>query len=118
MFPVLEERQEQLAGALSGGQQAMLSLGRGIMPDPEFLLLDEPSVGLAPNLIDDVFEHLETLKRSGVDMLLIEQNVRKVLDIADYVYVLDQGCVTFEGEQDELRDEDELIEMYLGRRSA
>jgi branched-chain amino acid transport system ATP-binding protein len=118
MFPVLEERQEQLAGSLSGGQQAMLSLGRGIMPDPEFLLLDEPSVGLAPNLIDDVFEHLETLKRSGVDMLLIEQNVRKVLDIADYVYVLDQGCVTFEGGQDELRDEDELIEMYLGRRST
>ncbi|UTF55659.1 ABC transporter ATP-binding protein (plasmid) [Natronosalvus rutilus] len=118
MFPILKERESQLAGSMSGGQQAMLALGRALMSDPEFLLLDEPSAGLAPNLIDDVFDHLTTLKDAGVNMLLIEQNVRKVLNIAEYIYILDNGHVRFEGGKDELTDEDDLVEMYLGRRST
>lgn len=118
MFPVLREREGQHAGSMSGGQQAMLALGRALMADPKFLLLDEPSAGLAPNLIDEVFEHLERLKDAGIDMIIVEQNVRKVLNIAEYIYILDQGSVSFEGRKDELTDEDELVEMYLGRRST
>ncbi|WP_336360651.1 ABC transporter ATP-binding protein [Haladaptatus sp. ZSTT2] len=117
-FPVLRERASQHAGSMSGGQQAMLALGRALMADPKFLLLDEPSAGLAPNLIDDVFEHLARLKDAGIDMIIVEQNVRKVLNIAEYIYILDQGSVSFEGRKDELTDEDELVEMYLGRRST
>lgn len=117
-FPVLEERSDQRAGSLSGGQQAMLALGRSLMADPTYLLLDEPSVGLAPNLIEEVFEHLERLKSTGVDMLIVEQNVRKVLEIAEYIYILDQGSVRFDGAKDELTDEDELVDLYLGRRST
>ncbi|WP_227380264.1 ABC transporter ATP-binding protein [Haladaptatus halobius] len=118
MFPVLRERERQRAGSMSGGQQAMLALGRALMADPQYLLLDEPSAGLAPNLIDDVFDHLERLKSAGIDMLIIEQNVRKMLVIAEYIYILDQGRVVFEGNKDELTDEDELVELYLGRRSV
>lgn len=117
MFPILEERASQRAGSMSGGQQAMLAMGRALMPDPTFLLLDEPSAGLAPNLIDDVFDHLRTLKDAGIDMLIVEQNVRKVLNIAERIFILDQGQVQFEGAKDDLSDEDELVEMYLGRRS-
>lgn len=117
MFPVLDERTDQLAGSMSGGQQAMLAMGRALMADPEFLLLDEPSAGLAPNLIDQVFELIAQLKDTGIDMLVIEQNVRKVLRITDYVFLYDQGTVVFEGATDELRDEDSLMEMYLGRRT-
>ncbi|WP_338726908.1 ABC transporter ATP-binding protein [Haladaptatus sp. DJG-WS-42] len=117
-FPVLREREGQLAGSMSGGQQAMLALGRALMADPKFLLLDEPSAGLAPNLIDEVFDHLARLKDAGIDMIIVEQNVRKVLNIAEYIYILDQGSVSFEGRKDELTDEDELVEMYLGRRST
>lgn len=117
MFPVLSERGDQRAGSMSGGQQAMLAMGRALMADPEFLLLDEPSAGLAPNLIDDVFELIAQLKDAGLNMLIIEQNVRKVMDIAEYIYLIDQGSVAFAGETESLTDEDELVELYLGRRS-
>jgi branched-chain amino acid transport system ATP-binding protein len=118
MFPILEERESQRAGSMSGGQQAMLAMGRALMPEPTFLLLDEPSAGLAPNLIDEVFDHLKTLKEAGINMLIVEQNVRKVLNIAEHILILDQGQVKFEGDADELTSEDELVEMYLGRRTT
>jgi len=105
MFPVLEEKRAQRAGDLSGGQQMMVAFGRALMPDPDILLLDEPSAGLAPDLVDDVFEQVEVLKDRGRDMLIIEQNVRRVLEIAEYVYVLDQGRLEYEGETESLRNE-------------
>lgn len=116
MFPVLEEKRGQQASELSGGQQMMVAFGRALMPDPDILLLDEPSAGLAPDLVADVFEQVELLKERGEDMIIIEQNVRGVLEIADYVYVLDQGRLEYEGETEALRDESDIMEMYIGKR--
>jgi branched-chain amino acid transport system ATP-binding protein len=116
MFPVLEEKRAQRAQDLSGGQQMMVAFGRALMSDPDILLLDEPSAGLAPDLVDNVFEQVETLKERGRDMLIIEQNVRRVLEIAEYVYVLDQGRLEYEGETEALRDEEDIMEMYIGER--
>lgn len=116
MFPVLEEKQKQRAGNLSGGQQMMVAFGRALMPDPSILLLDEPSAGLAPHLVDDVFEQVELLKNRGRDMLIIEQNVRRVLEIAEYVYILDQGRLEYEGDTESLQGQDDIIEMYIGKR--
>lgn len=115
-FPDLEGRQSARAGDLSGGQQMMVAMGRSLMADPDLILLDEPSAGLAPHLVEEMFEHVDTLKESGMDMLIIEQNVRMVLDITDYVYVFDQGQVAFEGDKDELTSDEQIIEMYLGNR--
>lgn len=114
IFPVLGERENQRAGDLSGGQQMMVAIGRSLMADPEVLLLDEPSAGLAPNLTDDVFEQIERLKDAGIDMVIVEQNVRKVLEIAEFVHVFDQGEVAFEGETEEFMNSDELMDMYFG----
>lgn len=116
MFPVLDEKRAQQAGDLSGGQQMMVAFGRALMSDPEILLLDEPSAGLAPDLVDDVFEQVEVLKERGRDMLIIEQNVRRVLEIAEYVYVLDQGRLEYEGTTESLRSEQDIMEMYIGER--
>lgn len=115
-FPDLVDRQSARAGDLSGGQQMMVAMGRSLMADPDLILLDEPSAGLAPHLVEEMFEHVATLKDSGMDMLIIEQNVRMVLDITDYVYVFDQGQVAFEGDKDELTSDEQIIEMYLGNR--
>jgi len=115
IFPVLEGRKSERAGDLSGGQQMMVAIGRALMADPNILLLDEPSAGLAPNLTDAVFNQIELLKQTGIDMLIVEQNVRKVLEIADFVHVFDQGEVAYEGRKEEFMDSDQLMDMYFGQ---
>ncbi|EMA65888.1 ATP-binding cassette domain-containing protein [Halorubrum kocurii] len=113
-FPELEGKLDDRAQSLSGGQQMMLSYGRAMMTGAEVYLLDEPSSGLAPSLIDQVFEMTRRLVESGAQVVLIEQNVREALRIADYVYILAQGQLQFEGTPDDLTDEDDLVELYLG----
>lgn len=113
-FPELEDKLDERGRSLSGGQQMMLSYGRAMMTGAEVYLLDEPSSGLAPSLIDQVFEMTRRLVESGAQVVLIEQNVREALRIADYVYILAQGQLQFEGTPDELTDEDDLVELYLG----
>jgi len=114
VFPALEEHYDQKAGVLSGGQQMMLSFGRAMIPDIDVYLLDEPSAGLAPSLIDDVLEQIELLVEEDAQVVLIEQNIHTALRIADHVYILAQGQLQFDGKPGELEDEDELIELYLG----
>jgi ABC-type branched-subunit amino acid transport system ATPase component len=113
-FPELEGKLDEAGRSLSGGQQMMLSYGRAMMTGAEVYLLDEPSSGLAPSLIDQVFEMTRRLVDSGAQVLLIEQNVREALRIADYVYILAQGQLQFEGVPDELTGENDLVELYLG----
>lgn len=117
IFPVLRERTGQEAGELSGGQQMMVAIGRSLMADPEVLLLDEPSAGLAPNLVDEVFEQIQVLKDAGIDMIIVEQNVRKVPDIAEHVFVMDQGELAYDGPREGFEGSDELMEMYFGRHA-
>lgn len=114
LFPRLEERQGQLAGTLSGGERKMLAIGRGIMSDPSLLLVDEPSLGLAPNLTINVFRALEKLRQSGVTILLVEQNVNTTLKITDRAYVLEQGHIVMEGKSQELLQNDHVKSAYLG----
>lgn len=113
-FPVLEEKLDQDASTLSGGQQMMVSFGRAMMLDADVYLLDEPSAGLAPDLVDDMFELVGVLADQGAQVIMIEQNVRSAMRIADYVYILAQGELQFEGAPSNLTDEDELIDLYLG----
>ncbi len=113
-FPALEDKLDAKGSSLSGGQQMMLSFGRAMMTGSELFLLDEPSAGLSPALVDDVFEMTETLVEQGAQVILVEQNVREALRIADYVYILAQGRLQFDGPAAELLDEDELVELYLG----
>ena len=97
LFPILKERQNQIAGTLSGGEQQMLAMGRGIMSSPELVLLDEPSLGLAPLLINTIFDIIIEIKKMGKTILLVEQNAFKALSVADKAYVLEQGVVAMEG---------------------
>lgn len=114
LFPRLEERRNQLAGTLSGGERKMLAIGRGIMSNPDLLLVDEPSLGLAPNLTMDVFKALEKLRQSGVTILLVEQNVNSTLKITDRAYVLEQGRIVMEGPSQELLQNQHIRSAYLG----
>jgi len=113
-FPRLDERREQKAGLLSGGEQQMLAVGRALMMRPRLLMLDEPSMGLAPLLVNAVFEIIADIKTQGIPILLVEQNARKALQIADYAYVLERGRIVQQGSAAELQRNRELIEAYLG----
>ncbi|MFC6614098.1 ATP-binding cassette domain-containing protein [Halopenitus salinus] len=113
-FPILEEKLDDKARSLSGGQQMMVSFGRAMMLDADVYLLDEPTAGLAPSLVDDVFDLVQVLVDQGSHVILIEQNVRAAMRIADYVYILAQGDLQFEGTPSSLTNEDELIDLYLG----
>jgi branched-chain amino acid transport system ATP-binding protein len=114
LFPILEERSGQSAGTLSGGQQQMLEMARGLVPDPDLLLLDEPSIGLAPKLREDVFEKVDTLLASGRTVLMVEQNVREGLDHSNRGYVLDQGETVLDGTADEILNNPRVQDLYLG----
>ena len=114
LFPRLKEREGQLAGTLSGGERKMLAIGRGIMSSPRLLLVDEPSLGLAPNLTLSVFHALEKLRQSGVPILLVEQNVNPPLKITDRAYVLEQGRIVMEGNSRELLQNEHIRSAYLG----
>jgi len=114
LFPKLEGRKKQLAGTLSGGERRMLAIARGLMAAPKILLVDEPSLGLAPKLVLDVFRALEELHQAGVSILLVEQNVNKVLHITERCYVMEQGRIVLQGESLELLGNEHVRDVYLG----
>jgi branched-chain amino acid transport system ATP-binding protein len=114
IFPRLKERRNQLAGTLSGGERQMLAVGRALMAKPKLLMLDEPSLGLAPLIVREIFRVISELKQTGVSILLVEQNARAALQVADYGYVLETGELAMEGPADELVGDPRVIESYLG----
>lgn len=114
LFPRLKERKKQLANTLSGGEQQMLAVGRALMGDPRLLMLDEPSLGLAPVLIDEMFGVLTQLGEKGLSILLVEQNAVRALKISDRAYVLENGNITYSGKADEMLNDDRLKKAYLG----
>lgn len=116
LFPRLEERHWQLAGTLSGGEQQMLAVGRALMSRPKVLMLDEPSLGLAPLVVQDIFKIIRTINEQGVTVLLIEQNANMALKIADYAYVLETGNITKHGTGAELLADESIKEAYLGKK--
>ncbi|HEX9018159.1 MAG TPA: ABC transporter ATP-binding protein, partial [Anaerolineaceae bacterium] len=113
-FPRLRERRKQMGGTLSGGEQQMLAIGRGLMSRPNLLLLDEPSMGLSPILVEQIFEIIREINAQGTSILLVEQNAQMALSIADRGYVLETGRVTLEGKAQELLENPQVIEAYLG----
>ena len=113
-FPRLKERTRQIAGTLSGGEQQMLAMGRALMSDPELLMLDEPSMGLAPILVDQIFEIIKNLNKAGTTILLVEQNAQMALSVADRAYVIETGKISLSGTGEELAKSDEVRKAYLG----
>src|SRR5499433_674245 len=116
LFPRLAERRAQLAGTLSGGEQQMLAIGRGLMAEPALMLLDEPSLGLAPMLVEEIFAIIRTIHTGGTTVLLVEQNANKALSIADYGYVLETGTIALAGDSQQLLRDDRVRRSYLGHR--
>jgi len=114
LFPVLKEKKDHYAGTLSGGQQQMLAVGRALMSRPELLLLDEPSMGLAPIIVEDIFEVLQTLQSKGTTVFLVEQNAYLALSFSDRAYVLENGSIVMSGKSDDLIGDEKIKEAYLG----
>ncbi len=114
LFPRMKEREWQLAGTLSGGEQQMLAVGRALMSKPKLLMLDEPSLGLAPLVIKDIFTIIKEIKEAGVNVLLIEQNAKAALEISDYAYVMETGTITMSGAGKELLNDERVKKAYLG----
>ena len=117
-FPILGERKSQLGGTLSGGQQQMLAIGRALMARPKLMLLDEPSMGLAPLVVADIFKVIKEINASGTTVLLVEQNVRQAIKIADYAYVMETGKIVLEGNREEIGKNPRVMEAYLGGKQA
>lgn len=113
-FPRLEERQNQLAGTLSGGEQQMLAMGRALMSHPKIILMDEPSMGLSPIFVNEIFNIIQEVSKSGTTVLLVEQNAKKALSIADRAYVLETGNIVLEGQAGELLNDESIKKAYLG----
>ncbi|NLJ96823.1 MAG: ABC transporter ATP-binding protein [Clostridiales bacterium] len=113
-FPRLEERKKQMAGTLSGGEQQMLAMGRALMSKPKIVLLDEPSMGLSPILVEEVFDIIQSINKAGTTVLLVEQNAKKALSIADRAYVLETGNIVLEGDAKELMNNESVKKAYLG----
>ena len=114
LFPRLKERRDQLAGTLSGGEQQMLAMARGLMSRPKVLLMDEPSMGLSPILVDKIFEIVRDVSAQGVTILLVEQNASRALQIADRGYVMESGLITMQGEARKMLDDPKVRAAYLG----
>jgi branched-chain amino acid transport system ATP-binding protein len=114
IFPRLKERHQQMAGTLSGGERQMLAVGRALMAQPKILMLDEPSLGLAPLIVREIFRVIGDLRELGVAILLVEQNARAALQVSDYGYVLETGEIALEGPSDQLEDDPKVVESYLG----
>ncbi len=115
LFPRLKERENQLGWSLSGGEQQMLAIGRGIMARPNVLMLDEPSMGLAPLIIAELFEKIIEINKNGLPILLLEQNARVALGVSDYAYIMEGGSVLFHGKSKDLKDDPRIVQAYLGR---
>ena len=114
LFPQLGERENQIASTLSGGERRMLAIGRGLMTGAKILLIDEPSLGLAPVVIDDIFKILKELNNQGQTILLVEENVSRVINLSDHIYLIDDGLIAWQGTGEELSSESNIMEVYLG----